>query len=127
MAKSRLTRKVVDEDKARVIRLQASLVRDEGFFLAAESGSPCALVTGFPLIWTGSRRIVSTPAPSSNDWSLSRRVPRRFSGTGGTPCGRTTGPSRPVSSPMRRSPPALCANVSEVAYGALLEHRSPKS
>jgi hypothetical protein len=38
MAKSRLTYKVVDEDKARVIRLQASLVRDEGFFLAGGVG-----------------------------------------------------------------------------------------
>ena len=38
MAKSRLTRKVVDRDKSRVIRLQASLVRDEGFFLAGGVG-----------------------------------------------------------------------------------------
>ena len=38
MVKSRLTRKVVDEEKARVIRLQASLVRDEGFFLAGGVG-----------------------------------------------------------------------------------------
>jgi len=38
MAKSRLTRNVVDRDKSRVIRLQASLVRDEGFFLAGGVG-----------------------------------------------------------------------------------------
>jgi len=38
MAKSRLIRKVVDEGKARVIRLQARLVRDEGFFLAGGVG-----------------------------------------------------------------------------------------
>ena len=34
MAKSRLSLQVIDPEKARVIRLQADLVRDEGFFLA---------------------------------------------------------------------------------------------
>jgi hypothetical protein len=38
MAKSRLSLQVIDPEKARVIRLQADLVRDEGFFLAGGVG-----------------------------------------------------------------------------------------
>jgi hypothetical protein len=38
MTKSHVSRKLIDDDKARVIRLQASLVRDEGFFLAGGVG-----------------------------------------------------------------------------------------
>jgi len=38
MAKSRLSLQIIDPEKARVIRLQADLVRDEGFFLAGGVG-----------------------------------------------------------------------------------------
>jgi hypothetical protein len=38
MAKALLKRQVIDLEKARVIRLQADLVRDEGFFLAGGVG-----------------------------------------------------------------------------------------
>ena len=38
MAKSRVSLRVIDPEKARVIRLQAALVRDEGFFLAGGVG-----------------------------------------------------------------------------------------
>ena len=38
MAKSRLGREVIDPDKARVIRLQANLVREQHFFLAGGVG-----------------------------------------------------------------------------------------